>query len=171
MLRIHHVSSISLTWQVHRGREHGRPARVMVLVVAVVVSARGRGRDGRAVVTVAGGHGSRSSGSGRQVVAHGRIVRPGGGHGRGGPEPVRGVRHLATSGQVTVSHGCVIHVGRGRGAGQPVEVGLVQVRVVHLGPRGGTRGDVGWRPACVHRYLIGSVDGQVKRAATVRSAG
>jgi len=65
------------------------------------------------------------------VVAHGRVVRPGG-HGRSGTEPVGGVRHLATRGQVTVSHGRVVHVGRGRGgAGQTIEVGLVQVRVVH----------------------------------------
>lgn len=64
-------------------------------------------------------------------MAHGRVVRPGG-HGRSGTEPVRGVCHLATSGQVTVSHGRVVHVGRGRGgAGQTIEVGLVQVRVVH----------------------------------------
>lgn len=64
-------------------------------------------------------------------MSHGRVVRPGG-HGRSGTEPVRGVRHLATRGQVTVSHGRVVHVGRGRGgAGQTIEVGLVQVRVVH----------------------------------------
>jgi len=64
-------------------------------------------------------------------MTHGRVVRPGG-HGRSGTEPVRRVRHLATRGQVTVSHGRVVHVGRGRGgAGQTIEVGLVQVRVVH----------------------------------------
>lgn len=80
------------------------------------------------------GRGGRGGCGGRQVVAHGRVVRPGG-HGRGGTEPVRGVRHLAASGQVTVSHGRVVHVGRGRGAGQTVEVGLVQVRVIHVGLR------------------------------------
>lgn len=64
-------------------------------------------------------------------MSHGRVVRPSG-HGRSGTESVRGVRHLATRGQVTVSHGRVVHVGRGRGgAGQTIEVGLVQVRVVH----------------------------------------
>jgi len=106
----------------------------MVLVVAVVMSAGGRGggRDGRAVVPVAAGHGGRGSRGGRQVVSHGRVVRPGGGHGRGGTEPVRGVRHLTAGGKVPVSHGRVVHVGRGRGAGQSVEVGLVQVRVIHV---------------------------------------
>lgn len=105
----------------------------MVLMMAVVVSSGDRGRDGRAVVArVAAGHGSRRGRRGRQVVAHGRVVRPRGGHGRGGPEPVRGVRHLAAGGQVAVSHGRVVHVRSRPGAGQPVEVGLVQVRVVHV---------------------------------------
>lgn len=126
---------------------------MMVLMMAVVVSTGGRGRSrgsrsgrgGRTVVAVAG-RGGRGGCGGRQVVAHGRVVRPGG-HGRGGTEPVRGVSHLAASGQVTVSHGRVVHVGRGRGTGQTVEVGLVQVRVVHDG----------LHAVCVisRRYLIG----------------
>lgn len=104
----------------------------MVLVMAVVVTAGGRdGRGGRSVVAVAG-HGGRGGCGGRQVVAHGRVVRPGG-HGRGGTEPVRGVRHLTASGQVAVSHGRVVHVRCRRGAGQTVKVGLVQVRVIHVG--------------------------------------
>lgn len=104
----------------------------MVLMMAVVVSSGDRGRDGRTVVTrVTARHGSRRGRRGRQVVAHGRVVRPCGGHGRGGSEPVRGVRHLAAGGQVAVSHGRVVHVRSRSGAGQPVEVGLVQVRVVH----------------------------------------
>lgn len=125
-----------LTRQVHGGREHGRPSRMVVLVVAVVVSTGGRCRrrgcrGGRcsAVMTVAGDGGRGGSGCG-QVVAHSRVVRPGG-HRRGGTEPVRGVRHLAAGGQVAVAHGRVVHVGSDPGAGQTVEVGLVQVRVVH----------------------------------------
>lgn len=125
----------SFTWQVHRGREHGRPPRMMVLVMAVMVSTGCGGRGGVAVVAVAGRHGGRGCGSCWQVVSHGRVVRPGRGHGRSGPEPVRGVRHLTARGQVAVSHGRVIHVGRGRGAGQTVEIGLVQVRVIHVGHR------------------------------------
>jgi len=105
--------------------------------MAVVVSTgggcgccSGGGSDAGAVVAVAGRH-SRCGCGGRQVMAHGCVVRPGG-HGRSGAEPVGGVRHLATRGQVTVSHGRVVHVGRGRGgAGQTIEVGLIQVRVVH----------------------------------------
>jgi len=105
--------------------------------MSVVVSSSGGcgcgggcGRDAAAVVAVAGRN-SRSGRGSRQVMAHGRIVRPSG-HGRGGTEPVRGVRHLAARGQVAVSHGRVVHVRRGRGgAGQTVKVGLVQVRVVH----------------------------------------
>lgn len=116
----------------------------MVLVVAVVVSTGGRrrgccGRSGGrgygsagGVMTVAG-RGSGRGGRGRQVMAHSRVVRPGGCHGRRGwPEPVRGVRHLAAGGQVAVSHGRVVHVRGGRRARQAVEVGLVQVRVVHV---------------------------------------
>lgn len=125
-----------LTRQVHRGGEHGRPSRMVVLVMAMVVSTSGRGRRGgrrgggcSAVVTVSGYGGCGCSGCG-QVVAHGRIVGPGG-HRRGGTEPVRGVRHLTAGGQVTVAHGRVVHVGSGPGAGQTVEIGLVQVRVVH----------------------------------------
>lgn len=104
---------------------------MMVLVMAVVVSAgdRGRGRGGGSVVTVSGYGGRGSCGRG-QVVAHGRVVRPGG-HGRGGTEPVRGVRHLTARGQVAVAHGRMVHVRCGRGAGQTVKVGLVQVRIVH----------------------------------------
>lgn len=110
---------------------------VMVATGAVMVTAGCGGCAGRAVVagrvaaTRRGGCGGRR---GRQVMAHGRVVRPGGRHGRrGGPEPVRGVRHLTACGKVAVAHGRgVVHVRGGRGAGQPVEVGLVQVRrVVH----------------------------------------
>jgi len=88
------------------------------------------GRDTGAVVAVTG-RDSRGGCGGRQVMTHSRVVRPSG-HGRGGTEPVCGVRHLTACGQVAVSHGRVVHVGRGRGgAGQTVKVGLVQVRVVH----------------------------------------
>lgn len=107
---------------------------VLVMVAAgtvMVTAGRGR-RAGRAVVAhrvAAAGCGGCGGRCGRQVMAHGRVVRPGGRHGRrGGPEPVRGVRHLAAGGQVAVAHGrCVVHVRGGRGAGQPVEIGLVQV--------------------------------------------
>lgn len=104
----------------------------MVLVVTVVMVSTGSHccRRGATVVAVAR-CGRGSSGGGRQVMAHGRVIRTGG-HGRGGTEPVSGVRHLTTRRQVAISHGRVIHVGRGRGAGQPVEVCLVQVRVVHV---------------------------------------
>lgn len=145
---------------------------MVILVVAVVVSAGGRGsrssrgRCGGTVVPVAGLHGGRSGCGSRQVVSHGRVVRPGG-HGRGGAEPVRGVRHLTAGGQVTVSHGRVVHVGRGRGAGQTVEVGLVQVRVVHVRRRGVRAVRASWvrvtprvissnagAHVCRHRYFV-----------------
>lgn len=127
----------SLTWQVHRGREHGWPSWVMVLVMAVVVTAGGRGGRGVWSVVAVARHSGRGGCGGRQVVSHGRVVRPGG-HRRGGTEPVRGMRHLTASGQVAVSHCRVVHVRRRRSAGQTVKIGLVQIRVIHVDYSNGT---------------------------------